>query len=458
MKYQLRISGKHAKQMKKHLFPSDNMEAVSIALCGHHKGDELIILCVHEVFDIPYDQCRRSPDYVNWKTESLIPLIEKAAKLKLSVVKFHSHPGGFNRFSELDDTSDWKLFPSIYGWIDGEHPHGSVVALPNGKFFGRVIGEDNNFQDFERIMVAGDTINIFCRTKSDVNPGMAIRNIQSFGLGTSELLKNMVVGVVGASGTGSPLIEQLVRLGMGKIIMIDPDIVELKNLNRILNTYKCHAETESFKVDVIKEAIKKIGFETEVVSYTDNLYDSRDSIIALISCDVIFGCVDSIDGRHLLNQISTFYCIPYFDIGIKLEADGLGGINQINGAVHFIQPGGSSLLSRGVYSIKGLEAATLKRENNDEYEMRLKEKYIVNVNVESPAVISVNMFVSSFCVNDFLNRIHQYKGYAPSERAVTWLSLSEDMIFHDCDGVPDDYLAKKVGLGDQKPFLDVPGL
>lgn len=458
MKYRLRISGRDAKKIKNHLFPGDELEAVSIALCGHHKGKGEFIICVHEVINIPYEQCDRSRGHVHWKTKEIIHAIEKAAKLGLSIVKFHSHPGGYDRFSQLDDASDKKLFPSLYGWIDGEQPHASVVALPNGKFFGRVVDSSGNFQVMNQIMVAGDTISIYNHTEVEVNREVSLRNIQSFGPGTTQLLKNMVVGVIGASGTGSPVIEQLARLGVGELIIIDPDIVEEKNLNRILNSKKQHATEKVFKANLLKSSVEDMGFNTKIYSFTDNLYDSRDAIQALIKCDVIFGCVDSIDGRHLLNQIAAFYCAPYFDIGIKLEADGRGGINQINGAVHYIQPGGSSLLSRGVYSVEGLESATLRRENIEEYKKRLEEKYIVNISVDSPAVISVNMFVSSFGVNDFLNRIHPYKGYDTSERAVTWLSISEDMIFHDTDGTPDAYLSTKVGLGDYKPFLDIPGL
>ena len=458
MKYRLRISGRDAQNIKNHLFPGDQLEAVSIAMCGHHKGKEEFILCVHEVFNIPYENCDRTPGYVHWQTETIIPFIEKAAKLGLSIVKLHSHPGGYDSFSELDDASDKKLFPSLYGWIDGEQPHASIVVLPNGRFFGRIVDSSGGFHVVDQIMIVGDTISIFNHIEEEVDQKVSLRNIQSFGPGTTRLLKNIAVGVVGASGTGSPILEQLSRLGVGELVIIDPDIIEDKNLNRILNSKKHHATQKVYKANMLKTSIEAMGFNTKVFSFTENLYDSRDAIDALIRCDVIFGCVDSIDGRHLLSQISTFYCIPYIDIGIKLEADGRGGINQINGAVHYIQPGGSSLLSRGVYSIQGLESATLKRENKEEYEKRLKEKYIVNIRVDSPAVISVNMFVSSFGVNDFLNRIHPYKGYNPSERAVTWLSLSEDMIFHDSDGTPDVYLGKKVGLGDYKPFLDIPGL
>lgn len=40
---------------------------------------------------------------------------------------------------------------------------------------------------------------------------------------------------IGNSGTGSIVVEQLGRLGVGEFVFVDPDAIEAKNLNRILN-------------------------------------------------------------------------------------------------------------------------------------------------------------------------------------------------------------------------------
>ncbi|MBR09450.1 MAG: thiamine biosynthesis protein ThiF [Rickettsiales bacterium] len=458
MQYRLRISGKHHERLASHLFPGDGKEAVAVALCGHHTNGGSHYLLVHDIYCIPYHVCERSADYVNWKTESIIPILEKGAKKKLSFIKIHSHPTGYDQFSMIDDKSDKMLFPSVYGWIDGDQAHGSVVMLPGGKLFGRIVDKNASFHPIEKIAVVGDLIRIWDLKSVSVDAALSKRNIQAFGMGTTKLLKGMKIGVVGASGTGSPTIEQLARLGAGELVIIDPKLVEKRNLNRILNTNSRHVENHEFKVDVIADCIGSIGFGTKVYVFKENLYDSREAILALISCDIIFGCVDSIDGRHLLNQISTFYLIPLIDMGVKLEADDLGGIRQINGAVHYIQPGGSSLMTRGVYKMKGLEAAGLMRQDPEEYERRSHEKYIVNLPVESPAVISVNMQTSSYAINEFLDRIHPFKGTDPKDRAAIWLSISEDMIFTEQDGTPDSFLEKRVGRGDIKPFLEMPEL
>lgn len=458
MQYQLRISGRSYNELNNHLFPGDGKEAVALLLCGYHLREGLSILCVQEVFLIPYDKCERSKDSVHWKTELIIPTLEKASKNELSIIKIHSHPTGYPQFSQIDDQSDLELFPSLYGWTDGDQPHGSCVMLPGGKIFGRIINEESQFKSIDKILVADHQIKLFqqfsIKEKSELN----LRNRQAFGEGTMTILKGMKVGVVGASGTGSPSIEQLVRLGVGEIVIIDPDIIEKKNLNRILNSTQNHAEKQTPKVDVTEKFIHEIGFNTIVKTFKENLYYSREAINELISCDVLFGCVDSIDGRHLLNQISTFYIIPYFDLGVKLLADGKGGIDQINAAVHYIQPGGSSLFSRGVYNARTLEAASLMRQDPEEYKKRTQEKYIVNLPVESPAVISINMQVSSFAINEFLDRIHPFKGTDPEERSISWISISENLILNEPDGEPDRFLEKRIGLGDIRPFLQMPEL
>ena len=66
-------------------------------------------------------------------------------------------------------------------------------------------------------------------------------------------------------------------------------------------------------------------------------------------------------------------------------------------------------MSRHVYNSEMLTAASLKRENPEEYSKRLQEKYIVGGQETSPAIISVNMLASSIAVLDFLERIHGYR-------------------------------------------------
>src|SRR5262245_3442009 len=102
----LRIAGKSVISLKRHLFPGDGKEAVAIALCGRHAGRGADFLLVHEVHPIPYAECPvREPDRVTWLTDTLEPLLLKACKRSLAVVKVHSHPTGYPTFSPQDDKS-----------------------------------------------------------------------------------------------------------------------------------------------------------------------------------------------------------------------------------------------------------------------------------------------------------------------------------------------------------------
>src|SRR5262249_54470942 len=152
----------------------------------------------------------------------------------------------------------------------------------------------------------------------------AQRHTQLFGKGTIRRLREMAIAVIGCSGTGSPLIEQLARLGIGRLVLVDPDCVELKNLNRILNSTREDAYLRRPKVEVMARAIAGMGFDTDVEIIPEDLATPR-AVKAVSECDVVFGCMDGVEGRHLLNRLAAFYVLPYFDVGIKLVADGLGG-------------------------------------------------------------------------------------------------------------------------------------
>jgi hypothetical protein len=206
-------------------------------------------------------------------------------------------------------------------------------------------------------------------------------------------------------------------------------------------------------VDVLADAICQMGVGTRVLPLPKNLINS-DVIKEVAECDIVFGCMDGVEGRHYLNLAATYYSLPYFDLGVRLDADGEGGVAQICGTVHYLQPGGSSLFSRGVYTQEQLRAEGLKRTNPELYAEQVKSKYIVGANEERPAVISVNMLIASLAVNELLARIHQFRSDDNGRFAAVRVSLTDSYLFFEEDGAPDPVLAKHTGQGDICPLLN----
>ena len=448
-------------QLKSHLLHPDGKEAVAIALCGRRSGNNTHCLLIREVHPIPYGDCEiRESELLCWKTSLLEDLLPKAMQDNMAIVKIHSHPSGYAEFSVTDDASDRDLFSSIYGWLDDDYPHASMVMLPDGKMFGRHVDLDGNFYPLDLISVIGDDIyHCFPEIEEDLLPEFTIRNSQALGMGTARLLNRLSIAVVGCSGTGSPVIEQLARLGVQKLVLVDPDPIEEKNLNRIINSRMSDVDQERKKVDILDSAIKQMGLGTKLEAISENICTTR-AVEAVAECDIIFGCMDGSEGRHLLNRLATYYQIPYFDVGVKLEADGKGNISQICGSVNYLQPGKSSLLSRNIITLEGIEAEGMMRTNPELHEKQYKEKYIKGVNVDSPAVISINMHYASMAVMEFLARIHQFRDDTNNCFAQYGSSLTQSRIFYFSESEFEQCMAliKHVGKGDRSPLLDMPTL
>jgi hypothetical protein len=454
------ISGKHHAALKHHLFPGDGNEAVAFCLCGRARREDLELLTVQEIVSIPYDACRvRTPHRVTWSGEALEPALNRAAAENLALVKVHSHPTGYPWFSDTDDIAEAELFPSIFGWLDSEAPLASMIMLPDGLLVGRAVQAHGGGERLDCIRLAGDDF-VFWHNASgpEIVPEHATRVAQAFGDETYRLLRALRIGVVGCSGTGSIVIEQLARNCVGELVLVDHDHVERKNLNRILNSTWGDAECKAPKPQVMKRAIDSMGLGTKVSAINGDLM-SVATLKALSTCDILFGCMDSIDGRHVLNKLASAYLIPLIDVGVLLEADGKGGIDSIWAAVHTVLPGGSSLLSRRVYGQKDLDAAFLKRSNPDAYEEQRKNGYIKGIRVDQPAVISVNMTASAAAVNELLARLHPYRFKPNGSFAISRICLSDVAASSDePDGDVCPVMRRWVGVGDQEPFLGMMGL
>ena len=433
-----------------HLFPGDGLEAAAILLCNQGRGKRHRRLIVADVLYPPHHLSERKEDFVSWPFgDCLSP--EKICDIDQggqSIVTIHSHPNGCGRFSKIDDRNDRELFPSVCNWFDDGRPNGSAIMLSNGQIEARTVDVHGTFSDMPTVSAIGDSIHIWKSHKSQLQTAYQEKLAQTFGKGTLDLLRTMRVGVIGCSGTGSIIIELLVRNCVGELVIVDDDIVEEKNLNRLINSTIADARKQQPKVLAIERAIQKIGMGTKVDAY-QGLTDSPDVVAALVDCDVIFGCVDSAFGRYHLDCLASAYLIPYFDVGVHLEADGKGGIASADAVSHYIHPEGESLLSRGVYTMEQVTAEDWQRKDPAYYQQQRMAGYLAAVGEEQPAVMSVNMQAACLAFNDFMARIHAYRFDANAEFATQRFRLVHGCYENDVDeDGPHSLMKQYMGTGD----------
>lgn len=264
----LRLTGKQYAELARHLLPGDGLEAGASILWGRRDGSERLCLVARHVHPIPYEVCGRRPDQFRWPTDWFVPVLEKAVRYNLSVVKVHSHPGGYATFSIQDDNSDRELFDSLQGWFDTPFPHGSAILLPDGNVRARIFDGVHGFHTARCMAIVGDDLHFkYSEDLAFSQAEFSLRHAQLFGTGTIARLKRLAVAVVGCSGTGNLVVMQLARLGVGRLVLVDPDRIEEKNLGRILPATMSDARCRRLKVDVMRRWLDESGLETQFETF-----------------------------------------------------------------------------------------------------------------------------------------------------------------------------------------------
>ena len=129
-------------------------------------------------------------------------------------------------------------------------------------------------------------------------------------------LKKSTVAVFGCGGVGSYAVEALARSGIGKMVLIDNDIVDITNINRQLI-----ADTESLgksKVEVEKERILRINPKAKVETYKVFFEEANSDALVKCDYDYIVDAIDSVKSKLLLIKMAH-------EKGIKIiSAMGMG--------------------------------------------------------------------------------------------------------------------------------------
>jgi hypothetical protein len=156
------------------------------------------------------------------------------------------------------------------------------------------------------------------------------RNARQAFLGddSQEVLSGSTVAIVGNCGGGSHIAQQLAHIGVGQIILIDPDATEPVNLNRMIGSCPADACERVPKTAVLKRLIQSINPQLRV---TELPQIWQDCAPRLRGCDVVFGCVDGYEVRSELEAYCRRFLVPYIDIG--MDVVGLESGYAISGQV-----------------------------------------------------------------------------------------------------------------------------
>ncbi|MDI1339995.1 ThiF family adenylyltransferase [Polaromonas sp.] len=452
----LAFSGALHAQVKRHLFPQDGLEAAAILICTRTPGPRRRFL-VREIIFVPYTACkRRERDAITWPGEYLEQAIDLAESTASVMILIHSHPGGLFGFSDADDESDRKVIPSLFHAFGTLH--GSAIMTADGAIRARLYDPSLQARAVDLVTVAGDDLCYWWDDKASFT-GPENRPV-AFTSGMTVELGRLSASVIGASGTGSVAGEQLARLGFGRVFVIDFDRLELKNLNRILNSKRADADANRLKVEAFAEAVAAYRGEGVAIPVPASIA-TRDSVLAAAQSDVVFCCVDTLEARQIADLIAAAFLLPLFDVGVVIPVRKKGdafAIADVCGRIDYVQPGGSTLQDRGVYTPESLRGEYLRKVAPGAHQQELDAGYLKGLVEEAPAVITLNMRAASACVNEFISRAFPFRLESNRLYARTQFSLAACEEEHFSEDVFKPTQNQLLARGDTEPLLGLPAL
>jgi molybdopterin/thiamine biosynthesis adenylyltransferase len=394
--YELVIAGDRYRRLQEHLFQPDRDEHAAVILAGVHRDRRRTRLLAREVHLVPpEDFVPGTYGYRQTAPRFVAELASRAADEKLSYVALHSHPGAHRdvSLSRDDLRAHQRLFPHLLNLTRGSPVAG--IALGDQSAAGELWLEDEGQEPLTCVRVVDERLlQLTSRPRSGSFVDSRFdRQVRLFGEAGQEILRNLHVGIVGAGGGGSMIVQQLAHLGVGTITSIDFDVVKDINLSRIVGATPRDVGIK--KVAVLHRLVQEID-----PSITFNAIDGdiADLAIAesLLDTDFIFLATDTITSRLVFNAIVHRFLIPGVQIGAKVDLTAGGEISQVYVAVRPVSP------SRGCLHCNSLIDPMILQQEARSDEEQAAQNYLNAPDVVDPSVISMNGVAASTAVNVML--------------------------------------------------------
>jgi hypothetical protein len=389
----LAMTDRIAESLTTHMLTSDPLEQG--AFCLLHKGEGYdgkrllvsdILLPTSSAWEI------QAEHNLHPSAQWLSAIISHAVTNRAGLLFVHSHPNKAHPLglSYSDQAAFTSLARTIAPMLDG--PFGVVVIHPDG--WSGVLWSDTTMVPIHRIVAVGRNLRFLSPLPAISKNALDDRQSDALGL-VHERLRNLSVVVVGCGGLGSPIAEQLVRMGVNEVILIDDDLLDTpSNVRRIFGAKLSHLKAKPYhpKVDIVGDHLKQLGLGVKIRLIKGDVRVER-VFKHLLDADVVLMATDTHGSRAVVNELPSKYLMPVIDVGVRIGSRGNNKLSGLVAETRILTPNTPCLWCR-----KSISADVVRAENlpPGERNQLIREGYVVHgVGEPEPSVIALTVLGSS---------------------------------------------------------------
>jgi hypothetical protein len=400
-----------------HLFPGDGDEHGAVIAAGVVRSARGVRLLARQLFvardGIEFISSARayrrlSPDFVNGR-------IRYCRDEQLAYMAVHNHSGSTSvGFSEPDMRSHERGYPALLDIARGV-PVGALV-LAREALAGDIWTPDGVRRPIGETVVIGRNLHRIYPRPAVAPPAAAQiddRQARIYGAAGQALLSRLKVGVIGAGGVGLPIVSMLARLGVGHVVVIDPDRVDLSNLPRLPESTRLDAmdwlcrpgrpamlralgrRLATSKVRLARRVAKRARRGIAIDALRTDVSNSH-SANQLLDCDFLFLAADSHLARSVFNAVLFGGLVPGLQIGSKVTIAQDGAVENIFSIVRPVTPDCGCLWCNQLINPIRLTEETLSDG------VRAAQRYLPHDDAPAPSVITLNAEGVARAVDHFM--------------------------------------------------------
>lgn len=394
----IRMTSEHWSRAYAHLFTKRGEHFLFfLASVAYSRGAP--VFSVRDVVLIDDSQVQFTDNGWEMSNDALVYAINAAVKTNTALIEAHNHGGVLPEFSGTDRTGLREIVPYM------------LSSLPNRPYAATVWGDDAIYGEYfvaprgvdrkgfgtvlDSIAVYGERLDQRVSRDDDEDDLASRFNRQApwFTVSGQRRLARLRLAVVGLGGTGGPIVQNLVYLGAREFLFVDHDSSDETSMNRLVTATA--ADIGTLKAILARRLVRAVAPDAKVETIPKEL-QSAEVLDALKGVDVIFGCVDNDGARVVLNELALAYNIPYFDLGVGIDAED-GRVDGAGGRLAVVLPGGPCLYCMD--QIDGDEARYWLA-SEDQRDFMRRQGYVKGMDIRAPSVAALNAALAAAAVSE----------------------------------------------------------